>query len=107
VAQSTGSIEPRCGRPATSPWAVGHVLAHFQKPFYLCVQQRRYSRYPMSKAGARRLTTSIRRKIQDNVVDVVSEALSMHMVPPAIRTVVVPVGVTILLELHNPPRSWM
>jgi hypothetical protein len=30
----------------------------------------------------------------------------MHVAPPAIWTVVVPVGVTILLGLHNPPRSW-
>jgi hypothetical protein len=32
--------------------------------------------------------------------------LSMHVAPPAIRIVVVPAGVTVLLELHNPPRSW-
>jgi hypothetical protein len=36
----------------------------------------------------------------------VSEALSMHVTPPARRIVVVPVGVTILLGHHNPPRSW-
>jgi hypothetical protein len=54
VAQSKGSIEPRCGRPTTSPWPVGHVLAHFQKPFCLCVQQRRCSMYPMPKGGSRR-----------------------------------------------------
>jgi hypothetical protein len=30
----------------------------------------------------------------------------MHVVPSAIRTVVVPVGVIVLLGLHNPPRSW-
>jgi hypothetical protein len=30
----------------------------------------------------------------------------MHVVPPAIRIVVVPAGVTVLLGLHNPPRSW-
>jgi hypothetical protein len=30
----------------------------------------------------------------------------MHMVPPAIWIVVVPVGVTVLLGLHNSPRSW-
>jgi hypothetical protein len=30
----------------------------------------------------------------------------MHAVPPAIRIVVVPVGVIVLLGLHNPPRSW-
>jgi hypothetical protein len=30
----------------------------------------------------------------------------MHVVPPAIRIVVVPTGVTVLLGLHNPPRSW-
>jgi hypothetical protein len=31
----------------------------------------------------------------------------MHVVPPAIRIVVVPVGVTVLLGFHNPPRSWI
>jgi hypothetical protein len=35
----------------------------------------------------------------------VSEAMSMHVVPPAIWIVVVLTGVTILLGLHNPPRS--
>jgi hypothetical protein len=30
----------------------------------------------------------------------------MHVVPSAIRIVVVPVGVIVLLGLHNPPRSW-
>jgi hypothetical protein len=39
-------------------------------------------------------------------VDVVSEALSVHVVPPAIRIVVVPVGVTVLLGHCDPPRSW-
>jgi hypothetical protein len=48
----------------------------------------------------------IRQKILDSAVDVVSEALSMHMAPLAIQTVVVPTGVTVLLGLHNPPRSW-
>jgi hypothetical protein len=33
-------------------------------------------------------------------------ALSMHAAPPAIWIVVVPVGVTVLLGLHNPTRSW-
>jgi hypothetical protein len=45
-------------------------------------------------------------KILDSVVDEVSEALSMHMVPLAIQIVVVPTRVTVLLGLHNPPRSW-
>jgi hypothetical protein len=54
----------------------------------------------------RRLTILIRQKILDSAVDVVSEALSMQVAPPAIQTVVVPVGVTILLGLHNPPHSW-
>ncbi len=54
----------------------------------------------------RKLTTLIRWKILDSVVDVVSEALSMHVAPPAIRIVVVPAGVTVLLVLHNPPCSW-
>jgi hypothetical protein len=44
-------------------------------------------------------------KILDSTVDEVSEALSMHAAPPAIRIVVVPVGVTVLLGLRNPPRS--
>jgi hypothetical protein len=52
------------------------------------------------------LTTLIRRKILDSAVDVVSEALSMHVKPPAIRIVVVPAGVIVLLGLCNPPRSW-
>jgi hypothetical protein len=30
----------------------------------------------------------------------------MHVVPPSILTVVVLTGVTILLGLCNPPRSW-
>jgi hypothetical protein len=30
----------------------------------------------------------------------------MHVAPPAIWIVVVPVGVTVLLGLCNPPRSW-
>jgi hypothetical protein len=54
----------------------------------------------------RRLTTLIERKILDSAVDEVSEALSMHVAPPAIRIVVVPAGVTILLGLRNPPHSW-
>jgi hypothetical protein len=52
------------------------------------------------------LTALIRRKILDSAVDEVSEALSMHMVPPAIWIVVVPTGVTVLLGLYNPPCSW-
>jgi hypothetical protein len=51
------------------------------------------------------LTTMIRWKILDNAVDEVSEALSMHVEPPAIRIVVVPVGVIVMLGLGNPPRS--
>jgi hypothetical protein len=53
-----------------------------------------------------RLTALIKRKILDSAVDVVSEALSMHVAPPIIRIVVVPIGVTVLLGLCNPPRSW-
>jgi hypothetical protein len=30
----------------------------------------------------------------------------MHVAPPAIRIVVVPAGVIVLLGLCNPPRSW-
>jgi hypothetical protein len=53
-----------------------------------------------------RLTALIGRKILDSAVDEVSEALSMHVVPLAIWIVVVPARVTVLLGLHNPPRSW-
>jgi hypothetical protein len=53
-----------------------------------------------------RLTALIRRNILDSAVNVVSEALSMHVAPLAIRTVVVPAGVTVLLGLRNPPYSW-
>jgi hypothetical protein len=38
----------------------------------------------------RRLSALIGQKIIDNTVDEVSEALSMHVAPPAIRIVVVP-----------------
>jgi hypothetical protein len=31
----------------------------------------------------------------------------MHMAPPAIRIILVPVGVTVLLGLRNPPHSWI
>jgi hypothetical protein len=30
----------------------------------------------------------------------------MHVVPRPYGLVVVPVGVTVVLGLHNPPRSW-
>jgi hypothetical protein len=53
----------------------------------------------------RMLTTLIGWKILDSVVDEVLEALSMNVAPMAIRIVMVPVGVTVLLGLHNPPRS--
>jgi hypothetical protein len=48
----------------------------------------------------------IRQKILDSIVDEVSEALSVHVVPLVIWIVVVPAGVTVLLRLHNPPHSW-
>ncbi len=46
----------------------------------------------------------IGQKILDSAVDEVSEALSMHVTLLAIRIVVVPAGVTVLLALYNPPR---
>jgi hypothetical protein len=45
------------------------------------------------------------RKVIDIAIDEVLGALSMHAVPPVIRTIVVPAGVTILLGLHNPSCS--
>jgi hypothetical protein len=67
--------------------------------------------YSGARCGAyylipRRLTTLIRWKILDSVVDKVLEALSTHVAPLAIQIVVVPAEVTVLLGLHNPPRSW-
>jgi hypothetical protein len=53
----------------------------------------------------RRLTGLIGQKILDSSVGEVSEALSMHIVPPAIRIVVVPAGVTIMLGPYNPSCS--
>jgi hypothetical protein len=41
-------------------------------------------------------------KILDSAIDEVSEALPMHVAPPAIQIVVVPAGVTVLLGLCNP-----
>jgi hypothetical protein len=55
----------------------------------------------------RRLTTLIRGKIPDSAVNEVSDVLSMHEVPPAIRIIVLPVGVTVMLGLCNPPCSWI
>jgi hypothetical protein len=54
----------------------------------------------------RRLTALIRRKILDSAVNMVSEALSMHVAPPTIWNIVIPAGVTVLLGLCNPPRGW-
>jgi hypothetical protein len=53
----------------------------------------------------KRLTALIRRKILDSAIDVVSEALSIHVAPLAIWIIVVPTGVTVMLGLCNPPRS--
>jgi hypothetical protein len=47
----------------------------------------------------------IRWKILDIAVNEVSEALSILVAPPAIWIVVVPTRVTVLLGIHNPPRS--
>jgi hypothetical protein len=46
-------------------------------------------------------------KVLDIAINEVSRALSMHAAPSAILIVVVPAGVTVLLEHHNPPRSWI
>jgi hypothetical protein len=45
-------------------------------------------------------------KVLDIAINEVSGALSMHVAPLTIRTVVVPTGVTVLLGLCNPPCSW-
>jgi hypothetical protein len=54
----------------------------------------------------RRLTALIGWKILDSAIDEVSEALSMHVVPPAIQIVVVPTRVTVMLGIHNPQHRW-
>jgi hypothetical protein len=46
------------------------------------------------------------RKVLDIAINEVSRTLSMHVMPSAIRIVVVPAGVIVLLGLRNPPRSW-
>jgi hypothetical protein len=46
-----------------------------------------------------------RRKVLDIAIDEVLGALSMHVTPSTIQTVVVPAGVTVLLRLCNPPHS--
>jgi hypothetical protein len=53
-----------------------------------------------------RLTALIGRNILDSTADEVSEALSIHVVSSVKWIVVVPVGVIVLLGLHNPPCSW-
>jgi hypothetical protein len=53
-----------------------------------------------------RLTALIMRQILDSAIDMVSGALSKHMVPLAIWIVVVPAGVAVMLRLYNPPCSW-
>jgi hypothetical protein len=53
-----------------------------------------------------RLIALIRWKILDSVVNEVSEALSMNVVPPSIWIVVVSAGVIVLLGLRNPLCSW-
>jgi hypothetical protein len=81
------------------------VLSYIQSHVYGLIE------YSGSQCGdyyliPRRLTTLIRRKILDSAVDVVSEALSVHVASPAIRNVMVPAGVIVLLGLCNPPRNW-
>jgi hypothetical protein len=44
--------------------------------------------------------------VLDIAINEVLGALSMHAASLAIRIVVVPVGVAVLLGLHNPPCSW-
>jgi hypothetical protein len=45
--------------------------------------------------------------VLDIATDEVLGALSMHAVLPAIRIVVVPVGVIVVLGLHKPPHRWI
>jgi hypothetical protein len=47
-----------------------------------------------------------RRKVLNIAIDEVSAALSMHAAPRPYGLFVVPVGVTVLLGLHNLPCSW-
>jgi hypothetical protein len=45
-------------------------------------------------------------KVLDIAINKVLGAMSMHAAPLAIWIVVVPMGVTVLLGLRNPPHSW-
>jgi hypothetical protein len=45
-------------------------------------------------------------KVLDIAIDEVSGALSKHVAPRPYGLFVVPVGVTVLLVLHNASRSW-
>jgi hypothetical protein len=45
-------------------------------------------------------------KVLDIAIDKVSGASSMHTVPRPYKLIVVPAGVTVLLGIHKPPRSW-
>jgi hypothetical protein len=45
-------------------------------------------------------------KVLNIAIDEVSGALSMHALPLVIQIVVVPVGVIVLLGLHNPSCNW-
>jgi hypothetical protein len=47
-----------------------------------------------------------RGRVLNIAINEVSGELSMHTAPPTIQIVVVPAGVTVLLGLRNPPRSW-
>jgi hypothetical protein len=122
---------PPIGRPVTLPrsgWFTNHSKSFIRFAYIICaftyhtvesvfvfsyVQSHVWGsiEYSATQCGdyyliPRRLTALIRQKILDSAVDVVSEALSMHMAPLAIRTIVVPTGVIVQLGLRNPPCSW-
>jgi hypothetical protein len=70
-------------------YAVGHSVVNVQTP-------RRPFPYDVRQ-----------RKVLNIAIDEVLGALSMHAAPRPYGLFVVPTGVTVLLGLHNPPRSWI
>jgi hypothetical protein len=106
VAQSTGSTEPRCVRPATSPWPTRHVLAHFQKPFFLHVQQKWCSRYPMPKERCKEETWPPGQVAWPTGLTSGSPSPNLrseHHLTPPINTMVLPLTKSVKKVRFSPP----
>jgi hypothetical protein len=110
VAQSTGSTEPRCVRPATSPWPTRHVLAHFQKPFFLHVQQKWCSRYPMPKERCKEETWPPGQVAWPTGLTSGSPSPNLrseHHLTPPINTMVLPLTKSVKKVRFSPPPKGL